>query len=108
MEIWLRITEDVPGRGMVICHEFGTWWFGRHQRPRFVGLFLSVKKTKLEIVAQRASHAAKERLRKECWEGQERNMQHRKVLAEKSRVDAPGATGEAGEVAATMAVLQRC
>jgi len=54
----------------------GSW---RHQG--FVELFFfSVKKTKSEIVAQRASHAAKEKLRKERREEQERNVQRKKSL----------------------------
>lgn len=54
-------------------------------------------KTRLEIVAQRALHAAKKKLRKEHQEEQEWNVQHKKVLVETSKADALGATG--GKVA---------
>jgi len=57
----------------------------RHQRVEFVEFFFSVKKTKSEIAAQRASHAAKDMLGKERREEQEQNVQRKKALAEKSR-----------------------
>ncbi|KAH9981508.1 Brix domain-containing protein [Lactifluus volemus] len=64
MELRLvKITEGVPGKeGAVIYHEF-------------------VKKTKAEVAAQKASHAAKEKLRKQRREEQERNVQRKKALA---------------------------
>ena len=48
-------------------------------------IFFSVKKIKSEIAAQRASHAAKDMLGKERREEQERNVQRKKALAERSR-----------------------
>ncbi|KIK63699.1 hypothetical protein GYMLUDRAFT_259392 [Collybiopsis luxurians FD-317 M1] len=61
----VKITEGVPGKdSSVIYHEF-------------------VKKSKKEIVAQQAAHAAKEKLRKERREEQERNVARKN--AEKAR-----------------------
>ncbi|PPQ64022.1 hypothetical protein CVT24_009396 [Panaeolus cyanescens] len=61
----IKITEGVPGReGAVMYHEF-------------------VKKSKKEIVAQKAEHAAKEKLRKQRREEQERNVQRKKAEASK-------------------------
>ncbi|KAF8894399.1 Brix domain-containing protein [Infundibulicybe gibba] len=63
MELRLvKITEGVPGKeGSVIYHEF-------------------VKKSKKEVLAQVAEHAAKEKLRKERKEEQDRNVE-KKALA---------------------------
>ncbi|CCM02921.1 uncharacterized protein FIBRA_05035 [Fibroporia radiculosa] len=59
----IKITEGLPGKdGGVIFHEF-------------------VKKTKAEVTAQKAEHAAKEKLRKQRKEDQERNVQRKKQLA---------------------------
>ncbi|KAF5391753.1 hypothetical protein D9757_001739 [Collybiopsis confluens] len=56
----VKITEGVPGKeGSVIYHEF-------------------VKKSKKDIAAQKATHAAKEKLRKERREEQERNVARKK------------------------------
>lgn len=82
MELRLvKITEGIPGReSAVIYHEF-------------------VKKTKAEVAAQKASHAAKEKLRKERREEQERNVQ-RKNAALSGKSDAGttvGADEEEGE-----------
>ncbi|KAJ3867393.1 Brix domain-containing protein [Lentinula novae-zelandiae] len=61
----VKITEGVPGKeGGVLYHEF-------------------VKKSKKEIAAQNAVHAAKEKLRKERREEQERNIASKK--AEKTK-----------------------
>ncbi|TFY68244.1 hypothetical protein EVG20_g3637 [Dentipellis fragilis] len=64
MELRLvKIAEGIPGKeGNVIFHEF-------------------VKKTKSQVTAQKAAHAAKEKLRKERREEQERNVQRKKQLA---------------------------
>jgi len=95
----VKITEGVPGReGVVIYHEFGTWWFvASSETLSLLNPFFSVKKTKSEIAAQRASHAAKEKLRKERREEQEQNVQRKKALVEKSKADAPGAIGEVAD-----------
>ncbi|KAI0256483.1 Brix domain-containing protein [Lactifluus subvellereus] len=73
MELRLvKITEGVPGKeGAVIYHEF-------------------VKKTKAEAAAQKASHAAREKLRKQRREEQERND-------DDGSSDAPGEEEEGGE-----------
>jgi len=75
MELRLvKITEGLPGReSAVIYHEF-------------------VKKTKAEVAAQKASHAAKEKLRKERREEQERNVQ-RKNATEAGKVNADTTVG---------------
>lgn len=39
-----------------------------------------VKKTKAEVAAQKASHAGRERLRRERHEEQERNVQRKKAV----------------------------
>ncbi|KAG6817082.1 hypothetical protein H0H87_012850 [Tephrocybe sp. NHM501043] len=64
MELRLvKIVEGVPGKeGNVIYHHF-------------------VKKTKKEVAAQKAEHAAKAKLKKERREEQERNVQRKKALA---------------------------
>ncbi|KAF9072958.1 Brix domain-containing protein [Rhodocollybia butyracea] len=63
----VKITEGVPGKeGAVMYHEF-------------------VKKSKKEAAAQNAAHAAKEKLRKERREEQERNVARKK--AEKDKDD---------------------
>ncbi|KAH9998142.1 Brix domain-containing protein [Russula compacta] len=79
MELRLvKITDGVPGKeGQVIYHEF-------------------VKKTKAEIAAQRASHSAKEKLRKERREEQERNVRRKAALTGKTKADAAGEIGEEG------------
>jgi len=65
MELRLvKITEGVPGKeGSVIYHEF-------------------VKKSKAEVAALKASHAAKEKLRKQRREEQERNVRAKKAKGE--------------------------
>jgi ribosome biogenesis protein SSF1/2 len=81
MELRLvKITEGLPGReSAVIYHEF-------------------VKKTKVEVAAQKVSHAAKEKLRKERREEQERNVQRKKAaLAGKGKVSTTGGTDEEDE-----------
>ncbi|KAF4615491.1 hypothetical protein D9613_002903 [Agrocybe pediades] len=56
----IKITEGVPGKeGAVMYHEF-------------------VKKSKKEVLAQKAEHAAKAKLKKERREEQERNVQRKK------------------------------
>ncbi|RPD65991.1 Brix-domain-containing protein [Lentinus tigrinus ALCF2SS1-7] len=57
----IKVAEGVPGKeGGVLYHEF-------------------VKKTKAEIKAQKAEHAAKEKLRKERRKEQEKNVQRKKA-----------------------------
>ncbi|KAF9052711.1 Brix domain-containing protein [Panaeolus papilionaceus] len=59
----IKIAEGVPGKeGAVLYHEF-------------------VKKSKKEVAAQKAEHAAKEKLRKQRREEQERNVQRKKAEA---------------------------
>ncbi|KAF8163138.1 Brix domain-containing protein [Crassisporium funariophilum] len=59
----IKITEGVPGKeGAVLYHEF-------------------VKKSKKDVTAQKAEHAAKAKLKKERREEQERNVQRKKALA---------------------------
>ncbi|PFH50047.1 hypothetical protein AMATHDRAFT_61788 [Amanita thiersii Skay4041] len=63
----IKIVEGVPGKeGNVIYHEF-------------------VKKTKKEAAAQKAEHDAKEKLRKERREEQERNVARKMALSEVKR-----------------------
>lgn len=80
----IKITEGVPGKeGGVIYHEFGTL-SSLDSVPlySFRHIFLSVvKRTRAENAAQKAEHAAKEKLRKQRREEQERNVR-RKKLAE--------------------------
>ncbi|KAI9446666.1 Brix-domain-containing protein [Lactarius indigo] len=80
MELRLvKITEGLPGReSAVIFHEF-------------------VKKTKVEVAAQKASHAAKEKLRKERREEQERNVQRKMALAGKGKASMTRETEEEEE-----------
>ncbi|KAI8998777.1 Brix domain-containing protein [Trametes punicea] len=60
----IKVVEGVPGKeGGVLYHEF-------------------VKKTKAEIQAQKAEHAAKEKLRQQRREEQERNVQRKKMAQE--------------------------
>ncbi|TBU65993.1 Brix domain-containing protein [Dichomitus squalens] len=70
----IKVAEGVPGKeGGVLYHEF-------------------VKKTKAEVKAQKAEHAAKERLRQQRREEQERNVA-RKKAAKGAKED----KGEEGE-----------
>ncbi|KAF8630369.1 hypothetical protein AX15_002933 [Amanita polypyramis BW_CC] len=63
----IKIVEGLPGKeGTVIYHEF-------------------VKKSKKEVAAQKAEHAAREKLRRERREEQERNVARKKVVAETKR-----------------------
>lgn len=74
----IKISEGVPGReGAVIHHEF-------------------VKKTKAEIAALKAEHKAKEKLRKQRRDEQERNVQRKKEEAVKKTGTA--VNSEDGEV----------
>ncbi|KAF7295278.1 hypothetical protein MIND_01066900 [Mycena indigotica] len=82
MELRLvKIAEGVPGReGSVIYHEFGVLFLV------FKGFlilidFSSVKKTKKEVAQLKEAHAAKEKLRKERREEQERNVARKKGQA---------------------------
>ncbi|KAI0637113.1 Brix domain-containing protein [Trametes polyzona] len=60
----IKVVEGVPGKeGGVLYHEF-------------------VKKSKAEIKAQKAEHAAKEKLRQQRREEQERNVQRKKAQQE--------------------------
>ncbi|KAI0306768.1 Brix domain-containing protein [Multifurca ochricompacta] len=76
MELRLvKITEGIPGKeGAVIYHEF-------------------VKKTKAEMGNLKASHIAKEKLRKERREEQERNVQRKMALAGKATTKATAEEG---------------
>jgi len=78
MELRLvKITEGVPGKeGNVIYHEF-------------------VTKTKKEVAEMKAIHAAKEKLRKERREEQERNVRRKK--AKTNDGDASGSDEDDGE-----------
>jgi len=79
----IKITEGLPGKeGGVIFHEF-------------------VKKTKAEAAAQKAEHAAKEKLRRQRREEQERNVQRKKAMTgeQGSEKDSEGeGDQDAGEV----------
>ncbi|KDR81445.1 hypothetical protein GALMADRAFT_239363 [Galerina marginata CBS 339.88] len=71
----IKITEGVPGKeGAVMYHEY-------------------VKKSKKEIAAQKAEHAAKAKLKKERREEQERNVQRKAT----GKADAEEMDGEASE-----------
>ena len=112
MELRLvKITEGVPGKeGAVIHHQFGEWerrrgshlidsvcqtytCAGAHCFPFF---FSTVKKTKTEIAAQKESHAARAKLRKERREEQDRNVQRKKAVAGKTKANVASATDEEG------------
>ncbi|KZT69044.1 Brix-domain-containing protein [Daedalea quercina L-15889] len=70
----IKITEGLPGReGGVIYHEFGALC-GPLLRDHLV------KRTKAEVAAQKTEHAAKEKLRRQRREEQERNVQRKKAL----------------------------
>lgn len=58
--------------------------------------FLAVKKTKTEIAAQKEWHAAREKLRKERRQEQDRNVQRKRALAGKTKANTVGGTGEEG------------
>ncbi|KAJ8595593.1 Brix-domain-containing protein [Rhizopogon salebrosus TDB-379] len=77
----IKITEGAPGRdGAVLYHEF-------------------VKKSKAEVSALKASHAAKERLRKQRKAEQESNVQRKKAEKEQaSRKDRHDSDEEGSEV----------
>ncbi|KAF5373128.1 hypothetical protein D9758_001695 [Tetrapyrgos nigripes] len=68
MELKLvKITEGVPGKeGAVMYHEF-------------------IRKSKKEVAEQKAAHAAKEKLRKQRREEQERNVARKKAEKEKGK-----------------------
>ncbi|KAI0670524.1 Brix domain-containing protein [Trametes maxima] len=74
----IKVVEGVPGKeGGVLYHEF-------------------VKKSKAEAKAQKAEHAAKEKLRKQRREEQERNVQ-RKQKDQESKTKGKNADGEEDE-----------
>ncbi|KAI0361942.1 Brix-domain-containing protein [Trametes cingulata] len=83
----IKVVEGVPGKeGGVLYHEF-------------------VKKSKAEIKAQKAEHAAKEKLRQQRREEQERNVQRKKAELEAKKKgkkageegdDEEGSEGEEG------------
>jgi ribosome biogenesis protein SSF1/2 len=56
----------------------------------------AVKKTKTENAAQKEWHTAREKLRKERREEQDRNVQHKRALAGKIKANAVGAADEEG------------
>lgn len=65
----IKIAEGLPGKeGGVIYHEF-------------------VKKSKAEVAAQKAEHAAKEKLRRERREEQERNVRRKKAMTGEDSAD---------------------
>ena len=78
----LKITEGVPGKeGSVIFHEFGLFAFSFSRlSPIIILNFITVKKSRKEVAALKAEHAAKEKLRKDRKEEQERNVQQKRVL----------------------------
>jgi ribosome biogenesis protein SSF1/2 len=55
---------------------------------------LAVKKTKADVAAQKTLHAAKEKLKKERREEQDRNVQRKKALAGETKADAVVASRE--------------
>lgn len=57
-----------------------------------VVVFFAVKKTKTEITAQKEWHAAREKLRKERREEQDRNVKRKKALAGKTNANAEEGT----------------
>jgi len=64
----------------------------------FVELFFfSSQEDKIGDCGPKGIARAKEKLRKERREEQEQNVQRKKALAEKSKVDAPGATAEVAD-----------
>ncbi|KAI0336381.1 Brix-domain-containing protein [Cubamyces sp. BRFM 1775] len=77
----IKVVEGVPGKeGGVLYHEF-------------------VKKTKAEIKAQKAEHAAKEKLRQQRREEQEKNVQRKKMAQEaKKKGKKTGEEGDEDEV----------
>jgi len=56
--------------------------------------FLTVKKTKAETAAQKEWHTAREKLRKERREEQDRNVQRKRALAGKTKADAVGSADD--------------
>ncbi|KAH7926296.1 Brix-domain-containing protein [Leucogyrophana mollusca] len=91
----IKITEGVPGKeGGVMYHEFGEFSAHLLFYRCILTQFISVKKTKQESAALKASHAAKEKLRKQRREEQERNVQRKK---EAKNSLAPGEDSENGE-----------
>ena len=92
MELRLvKITEGAPGKaGAVMYHEFGECFVRgccvRTDDPCIV------KKTKAEAAALKASHIAKEKIRKQRREEQEENVRRKKeTKQEKSSVPSKGA-----------------
>jgi ribosome biogenesis protein SSF1/2 len=79
MELRLvKITEGVPGKeGSVIFHQFG--WFFPTISDYYLNI-ITVKKSNTEIAKLKAEHAAKEKLRKDRREEQERNVQRKREL----------------------------
>ncbi|OJA08853.1 hypothetical protein AZE42_10406 [Rhizopogon vesiculosus] len=76
----IKIAEGAPGKdGAVLYHEF-------------------VKKSKAEAAALKASHAAKERLRKQRREEQESNVQRKKAEKQALRKNQHDSDEEASEV----------
>lgn len=92
----VKITEGVPGKeGAVIYHEFGELasWFVFTFSDRH-----AVKKSKKQVSAQNAAHAAKEKLRKERREEQERNVARKKAQAGDVRFEDEDADDEVADV----------
>lgn len=85
----IKIVEGTPGKeGSVIYHEFGTFNLTRCLLFLFLNAFCArrvVKKSKAEAAAQKAEHVAKEKLRKQRRDEQEKNVQRKKAEAESKK-----------------------
>jgi ribosome biogenesis protein SSF1/2 len=77
MELRLvKITEGVPGKdGSVIFHQYGLFSLTLFNNCLNI---ITVKKSKKEVATLSAEHAAREKLRKERREQQERNVQRKR------------------------------
>jgi len=74
----IKITEGVPGKeGAVMYHEFGMVFIS--SATKYLTALRLVKKSKKELVLQKAEHAAKVKLKKQRREEQERNVQRKKA-----------------------------
>jgi len=93
----IKITEGVPGKeGAVMYHEFGMILFPLLIMDYCLITRLTVKKSKKEVFAQKAEHAARTKLKKERREEQERNVQ-RKLTKEKKEEEEESGEEEHGE-----------
>jgi ribosome biogenesis protein SSF1/2 len=74
----IKIAEGVPGKeGAVMYHEFGMAFIS--SATKHLMILRLVKKSKKELVLQKAEHAAKVKLKKQRREEQERNVQRKKA-----------------------------